>query len=724
MAAPTLPLNPSFSFTDTASSCNSHFVKLLQSAFPQSQSQSPGLDPSDTLIFSYLPSPSTLNHIPTITPLGSKQTLLNLYNSSTLSFPTPLSQRIAPYLPPTYLSSSLPPNPLFSPPFTGPIWILKPFKSCNGLNLQLAPLPSVPKLSQGMGGRIVQKYVEKPFLLGSKKFDVRQWVLIVTTPASVKVYIHHTCYLRVCVSDYDLSDLNDGSRHFTNLKVSGGKAGCYVSEGDFEMRLERDGRRGKWKGFKEKMEECVLASVETTEVERGRWGYELLGYDFLVTEEMEPLLLEVNVSPGLRKERGGVNVEREIERMLEGVWNLTIGDWYDKPVGDRGAKVWKELRGLSAYKFRGGVEREIEGLGIVGVAISEAEANVVDKRVGADASFIIIQRNVRSYVSRKARRMRARTRITSFTQKSWRGRRCRRRLLMDRSVVVIVRFMRLCKDILARWRKRKLFLESVWDGGRVLESSMYRRMVRRGFGVMKARWSTLRKVKLSLDFQGRVLVMQRCLRQFLGYSRAKRIIAKSVYEVLIVRRRELKETSSDAIARAYKAHALRKHLRIAVERSAERSRALTKIRNQIALRDLGKFVNVCKKCLRKRRLEKIIEDVEREKREEELRVLMEGERKRLIRERKKLERARREEEAIRELELELAEKKRVGEERRKVVEAKALTFGVKSVKTLRVVGEHELLLRELEECMEGTPKAKKKQEQEEEEEEEERVSFL
>ena len=223
----------------------------------------------------------------------------------------------------------------------------------------------------------------------------------------------------------------------------------------------------------------------------------------------------------------------------------------------------------------------------------------------------------------------------------------------------------------------------------------------------------MRKVKLSLDFQGRVLVMQRCLRQFLGYSRAKRIIAKSVYEVLIVRRRELKETSRDAIARAYKAHALRKHLRIAVERSAERSRALAKIRNQIALRDLGKFVNVCKKYLRKRRLEKIIEDVEREKREEELRVLMEGERKRLIRERKKRERVRREEEAIRELELELAEKKRVGEERRKVVEAKALTFGVKSVKTLRVVGEHELLLRELEECMDGTPKAKKKEEEEE-----------
>ena len=64
----------------------------------------------------------------------------------------------------------------------------------------------------------------------------------------------------MCVSDYDLSDLNDGSRHFTNLKVSGGKAGCYVSEGDFEIRLEREGRRGKWKGFKEKMEEVRTQS--------------------------------------------------------------------------------------------------------------------------------------------------------------------------------------------------------------------------------------------------------------------------------------------------------------------------------------------------------------------------------------------------------------------------------------------------------------------------------
>ena len=33
-----------------------------------------------------------------------------------------------------------------------------------------------------------------------------------------------------------------------------------MSEGDFEMRLEREGRRGKWKGFKEKMEEVRTQS--------------------------------------------------------------------------------------------------------------------------------------------------------------------------------------------------------------------------------------------------------------------------------------------------------------------------------------------------------------------------------------------------------------------------------------------------------------------------------
>ena len=70
---------------------------------------------------------------------------------------------------------------------------------------------------------------------------------------------------------------------------------------------------------------------------------------------------------------------------------------------------------------------------------------------------------------------------------------------------------------------------------------------------------------------------------------------------------------------------------------------MSAIREKMSLRSLGCFTSICKKYLRKQRLNKIIEDGEREKREEELRVLMEGERKRLVRERKRRERERREE---------------------------------------------------------------------------------
>jgi tubulin monoglycylase TTLL3/8 len=40
----------------------------------------------------------------------------------------------------------------------------------------------------------VQKYIEKPFLLNQKKFDIRQWVLV-TSWEPLDVYVFSGAYL-------------------------------------------------------------------------------------------------------------------------------------------------------------------------------------------------------------------------------------------------------------------------------------------------------------------------------------------------------------------------------------------------------------------------------------------------------------------------------------------------------------------------------------------------
>ena len=65
--------------------------------------------------------------------------------------------------------------------------------------------------------KVVQKYVEKPFLLNGKKFDVRQWVLV-TSWEPLECFIFEQAYLRVCAQDFTLNEL-DNAIHVTNYSI-------------------------------------------------------------------------------------------------------------------------------------------------------------------------------------------------------------------------------------------------------------------------------------------------------------------------------------------------------------------------------------------------------------------------------------------------------------------------------------------------------------------------
>ena len=64
---------------------------------------------------------------------------------------------------------------------------------------------------------VAQKYIENPFLINSKKFDIRQWV-IVTDWNPVTIYIYGECYFRLCMQDYNL-DTFDPFVHLSNNSI-------------------------------------------------------------------------------------------------------------------------------------------------------------------------------------------------------------------------------------------------------------------------------------------------------------------------------------------------------------------------------------------------------------------------------------------------------------------------------------------------------------------------
>lgn len=55
-------------------------------------------------------------------------------------------------------------------------------------------------------------------LLQGKKFDVRQWVLV-TSWDPLEVFVFDTAYLKLCSSDFSLSDLDDVFKHLSNYSI-------------------------------------------------------------------------------------------------------------------------------------------------------------------------------------------------------------------------------------------------------------------------------------------------------------------------------------------------------------------------------------------------------------------------------------------------------------------------------------------------------------------------
>jgi tubulin monoglycylase TTLL3/8 len=72
---------------------------------------------------------------------------------------------------------------------------VKPSYNSRGLGVYCTNrLKDIIQQGKKTGSKIVQKYIEKPFLLNQKKFDIRQWVLV-TSWEPLDVYVFSGAYL-------------------------------------------------------------------------------------------------------------------------------------------------------------------------------------------------------------------------------------------------------------------------------------------------------------------------------------------------------------------------------------------------------------------------------------------------------------------------------------------------------------------------------------------------
>lgn len=199
-------------------------------------------------------------------------------------------------------------------------WILKPPASARGIGVRLiTKWAQVPKKRPA----IVQRYLSRPFLINESKFDLRIYVYI-SSINPLRVYIHEDGLVRFASQKYTNSSRCLGNRfiHLTNYSINRLNAEYVSNTNDQAAKGHKWSLRALWAYLRSQgispapvwssIKDVVVKTAISTEAAFNAAinaycnhpcsVHEVFGFDILLDEDLQPWLLEVNVSPSMHSD--------------------------------------------------------------------------------------------------------------------------------------------------------------------------------------------------------------------------------------------------------------------------------------------------------------------------------------------------------------------------------------------------------------------------------------
>ena len=180
---------------------------------------------------------------------------------------------------------------------------------------------------------IIQKYIEKPFLYYGRKCDIRIWVLITHT---MKVYIFKEGHLKASSVNYDCNNF-DSFIHITNYSLqkynklfSKFEKGNEISFQTFQNFINEyyhfNFREEIFPKIIEIVKYSVLSVRNKININKLNYCFEIFGYDFMMDEDKNVYLIEINTNPGL--EISSDIIAQLVPRMIDNALLLTVDELF------------------------------------------------------------------------------------------------------------------------------------------------------------------------------------------------------------------------------------------------------------------------------------------------------------------------------------------------------------------------------------------------------------
>jgi len=184
---------------------------------------------------------------------------------------------------------------------------------------------------------LIQKYIEKPLLYKKRKCDIRIWVLLTH---SMKVYVFKEGHLKTCSIEYNLNSKNPFT-HITNYsfqKYNNNfqkfEKGNEVPFYDFQKFLDENYPEKNYKlkrDLMSKIKEIIYLTMrsvkEKIDKNKRNYQFEIFGYDFMLDENFNVFLIEINTNPGLEESSPWIKII--VPRMLDDALRLTLDQLFE-----------------------------------------------------------------------------------------------------------------------------------------------------------------------------------------------------------------------------------------------------------------------------------------------------------------------------------------------------------------------------------------------------------